>query len=135
MSVLAPSRIPRSALLCLLTIVFLATYAHAAAPIALVSSKHWDDIAKIIEIIAGIIAIIGGIAGFIFWLKKTIKEWIDEAVEKGIEKCHEALRKQKRDIDAVLLETIWKLPPAGPGEDQQSAEAARKALLDFIKGP
>jgi alpha-D-ribose 1-methylphosphonate 5-triphosphate synthase subunit PhnL len=102
---------------------------------AMASSTPWDKIELTVGIIAGIMAIIGAIAGFMFWVKKTIKDWIDEAVEKGVEKCQEALRKQKRDIDAVLLETIWKLPPAGPGQDQQRAETARKALLDFIKGP
>jgi hypothetical protein len=100
-----------------------------------VGSTSEDKIATIVGITAGIMAIIGGITGFIFWLKKTIKGWIDEAVEKGVEKCQEALRKQKRDIDAVLLEMNWKLPSSGLAKQQQEAEAARKALLDFIKAP
>ena len=135
MSFLAPSRIPRSPLLCSLTIVLLAPPAHAAAPTAMAISTPWDKIELIVGIIAGIMAIIGGIAGFIFWLKKTIKDWIDDAVGKGVEKCQEALRKQKRDIDRVLLETNWKLPPAGPAQERQRSEAARKASLDFISPP
>jgi hypothetical protein len=136
MSVLVPSRIPRSALLCPLTILSLATFAHATVPTALGTAIPLDESGKIIGIIGGVIAIIGGISGFVYWLRGIKSKWIQEAVKQADNQCQSALSELRKDITGVLIEMEWKLTPAGaPREQEQRAAAAKRALLSFLKRP
>ena len=138
MLVLAPSRIPRSALLCSLTILSLATFAHASVPTALGTSTPLDESGKIIGIIGGIMGIIGGggIVAFVTWLRRVKSDWIREAVKQANEECEEAVTKLRHKTADQLINMASTIPtiPRTPKEEEQSAKEAQNNLMAFDRG-
>jgi nitrogen fixation/metabolism regulation signal transduction histidine kinase len=145
MSVLAPSRIPRSALFGSFAILLPATFAHAAARTALVLSIDWGLVALIVGILAGLVAIISGIIagikGIRTWLREKKKKWIEEAVRVADSYCQQRLDEVKRDIEKLdqaqwfirgrLAQAQLKLTPVvSPEEQEQEAEAAKRNLQE-----
>lgn len=138
MLVLASSRIPRSALLSSLTILSLATFAHASVPTALGTSTPLDESGKIIGIIGGIMGIIGGggIVGFVTWLRRVKSDWIREAVKQANEECEKAVTKLRHKTADQLINMASTIPtiPRTPKEEEQSAKEAQKNLMAFDRG-
>ena len=136
---MAPSRIPRSALLCSLSILSLATFAHATVPTALGTATLLDETEKIVRIVGGILVIISSIYGFVRfvvpWLRGKVRAFksdlILEAVKQADVQCEVVLCDLREMIEeGRKSKRTW----AGTAEEQkQSAAVMEETLVSLQK--